>query len=473
MSKKNPYSVHEQEINNLARKYELSLLNGEDLYFDADELADLADWYFTNHQPDEAWEVLDHGLLMHPDNTVLLVEKANLLLETNEIEEASRISDSILETDDMEAIILRAKLLVMKGQKEEARELLQLNEREIDIVGVAYMYLETNLPEEAMVWLRKGKMEKETKDESYLAALGDCLQALKRYDEAIVIVNKLIDLDPYSAHYWYGLAMCYYQQEHFDKAMDAVDYAIVSDDEFGNAYALRGDLFQHLGNRDKARENYQKALQLKALSEDFMKVFNLEDLMNESRWEEAAFILSSEVNDFSKADAYRAEAMIQYALCLTYMGENDEAMDWLEKSIELDEKNASAYVLQGRLFFEKGDEMTAVDKWKKALRLEPFDTTWEHIANQCLALQRFDYMELCFEKVKMIRPEDKQVDLILALLNLVLGNDEKFHQYNRVCNHPLSEQQAREYKKILSRVSDEQLTEAFTNILKENVDKDE
>ena len=381
--------------------------------------------------------------------------------------------DNILETDDSEAIILRAKLLVMKGKKEEAGELLQLNEQEIDIVGVAYMYLETNLPEEAMIWLRKGKMEKETKDESYLAALGDCLQALKKYDEAIVIVNKLIDLDPYSAHYWYGLAMCYYQQEHFERAMDAVDYAIVSDEEFGNAYALRGDLFQHLGNRDKARENYQKALQLKALNPDFMKFFSLEDLMNESRWEEAALILAVEVNDTSKPNAFRAEAMIQYAFCLTYLERSKEAMEWLEKAIELDEKNASAYVLLGRLYFEKGDELTAVNKWKKALRLEPFDTTWEHIANQCLALQRFDYMELCFEKVKMIRPEDKQVDLILALLNLVLGNDEKFQQYNRVCSHPLSEQQAREYKKLLSRVSEEQLSETFTNILKENVDKEE
>jgi hypothetical protein len=82
-------------------------------------------------------------------------------------------------------------------------------------------------------------------------------------------------------------------------------------------------------------------------------------------------------------------------------------------------------------------------------------------------------MELCFEKVKMIRPEDKNVDLILALLNLVLGNDEKFQQYNRGCSHPLSEQQASEYKRLLSRVSDEQLTETFTNILKENVDKEE
>ena len=471
MSKKNPYSKNEQEINNLARQFEQAMQSGEGIFFDADDLADLADWYFTNHQPNEAWEVLEQGLQMHPYNTVLLVEKANLLLEEDKVEEAMEISDEILEDNDDEVIVLRAKLLIINGKKEEAKVLLKESESEVDIVGVAYMYLETNLPLEALNWLKKGKMEQEDKDESYLAALGDCLQALQRYDEAIAIVNKLIDLDPYSAHYWYGLALCYYQKELFEKAMEAVDYAIVSDEEFGNAYSLRGDLFQHLGNRELARENYVKAVKLNALSKDFLNVFDLEDLMNEGRWDEAVVILAKEVADEHKTPAYRAEAMIQYAFCFSCMGENNQAADWLEKAMNLDEQNVGSYILMGRIYFEQGDEISAVDMWKKALHYEPYDVTWERIANHCLALQRFDYMEICYEKIKIIRPEDKQVDLVLAILNLLLGNEEKFHKYNRLCVHPLSEQKAKAYKAILTSASDEQLSLAFANILKDNTDR--
>lgn len=471
MSKKNPYSKHEQEINNLARQFEQALQSGEGLYFDADDLADLADWYFTNHQPDEAWEVLEQGLLMHPDDTVLLVEKANLLVEDGRVEEAMEISDDILDDSDEEVIGLRAKLLIINDKQEEAKALLKEHEGDIDIVGVAYMYLETNLPLDALNWLKKGKMEQEDKDESYLAALGDCLQALDRYDEAIAIVNKLIDLDPYSAHYWYGLALCYYKKELIDKAMEAVDYAIVSDEDFGNAYALKGDLFQHLGNRKLARENYVKALELNAINQEFLDVFDIEDLMKDSQWEKAIKILAKEVTDTQKTPAYRAEAMIQYAFCLAALGEIKKATEWLELAMSLDEQNVGAYLLMGRIYFEKGDELSAVDMWKKALHYEPYDVTWERIANHCLSLQRFDYMEICYEKIKLIRPEDKQVDLVLAILNLLLGDEEKFRKYNRMCVHPLSEQKAKEYKAILSKASSDQLSEAFANILEDNSDR--
>ena len=39
----------------------------------------------------------------------------------------------------------------------------------------------------------------------------------------------------YSAPYWFGLARCYFEQQLFDKAIEACDYAIVSDEEFADA----------------------------------------------------------------------------------------------------------------------------------------------------------------------------------------------------------------------------------------------
>ena len=468
MSKKNPYSKREREINNIAKSYERSREQGKDIYMDADDLADLADWYFSNHEEEAAWDVIEAGLAMHPDNTTLWVEKANLLIEVDRIEEAEQIAESLDDDSDGEAIILRAKLLMLHGKEQEAQELLNLHDFDVDAIGVAYMYLETNRPQEALEWLERIQPEEgedAEEEEMYLSCKGDCLQALKRYDEAVEVINQLIDRDPYAAQYWYGLAMCYYQQGLYEKAMNAADFAVVSDEEFGNAYALRGDIFQCLGNREKAREDYVKAIELKALSPDFLQVFDIEDLLNEGKWQEAIAILYKETKDKTKLPSYRAEAMSQLAYCLINLGQSAEAEEWLQRSLRLDDLNATTYLLLGRIKMEINEESEAVFYWKKALQLEPFDYTWERIANQCLVLQRFDYMEACYEEIKKIRPNDRSIDMMLAIISLIQGNEEKFLSYNRTSEHPFSEQQVREYKRLISHTRKEELSEALLAIV--------
>ena len=75
--------------------------------------------------------------------------------------------------------------------------------------------------------------------------------------------NKLIDKNPYSAPYWFGLARCYFEQQLFDKAIEACDYAIVSDEEFADAYMMKGHAFYQLGNEESALENYTLAENIK------------------------------------------------------------------------------------------------------------------------------------------------------------------------------------------------------------------
>jgi len=471
MSKKNPYSNHEKEINNLALQYEQSLETNEALYMDAEDMADLADWYFTNHQDAMAWGVLELGLRIHGDNTALLVEKANLLIEENKLDEAIDIADLITDVDDDEAIVLQAKIMMLQGADEDAKILLEEKKSIVDIIGVAFMYMEVNQPEEAMKWLKMGNME-EDDDESYLAALGDCYQALGEHQKAIPVIEKLLDIDPYSASYWHGLSICYYHLDQLQKALEAADYAIVSDEEYGGAYAQRGDIYQMLGNRDRAIADYRKAVELRALKKEFLDIYALEDLIGKGKWEEAIEILQREANDKSRSDEYRSESAVQTAYCLIKQNKNDEAAKWVKKSLKLDKNNVTAYIIQGRLYLQQADEKKAVDTWKKALKIEPFDTTWERIASHCLSLQRFDYVEVCYECVKQIRPDDKYVDLVLAIVNLVMGNEKKFEHYNNICEHPLSDQKVNEYKRMLKTDNKEMFVEALYQILRDNFNND-
>ena len=87
MSKKNLLSGRDKELQEMAEQYEAAKAENRTIYLDADDLADLADWYAVHHKYAMATEVVEYGLGIHPDNTALLVEQAYLFLDTQHKEQ--------------------------------------------------------------------------------------------------------------------------------------------------------------------------------------------------------------------------------------------------------------------------------------------------------------------------------------------------------------------------------------------------
>ncbi len=73
---------NEPDITSLVERYEQMRALGKKVYFDADEFAQLADYYTAEGDIDEADFLIDEGLSMHPGSQelmVLKVKKACLL----------------------------------------------------------------------------------------------------------------------------------------------------------------------------------------------------------------------------------------------------------------------------------------------------------------------------------------------------------------------------------------------------------
>ena len=73
---------------------------------------------------------------------------------------------------------------------------------------------------------------------------------------------------------------------HFGKAIDACDYALVGDDEFADAYVMKGHCFYQLGNEDAALECYQKAEQMHGLAPEFVYTYIGLCKVSKGEWEE-------------------------------------------------------------------------------------------------------------------------------------------------------------------------------------------
>ena len=244
MGRKNSPSA-KKELVTLITNYEEAKAENRQLYLDADQLADIADWYASERKFEEAQEVITYGLKIHPGNTDLLIEQAYLYLDTQKLQKAKKVADSITEEFDSEVKLLKAELLLNGGKLEEAQWLLSTiaDADELEtIIDVVFLYLDMGYPDAAKEWLDRGK-SRYAEDEEYMALTADYLASTHQVESAITYYNKLIDKSPFNPSYWMGLVKCYFVQEQIDKAIEACDFALAADDQYGEAYAYKAHCF--------------------------------------------------------------------------------------------------------------------------------------------------------------------------------------------------------------------------------------
>lgn len=466
MSKKSYLSGRDKELHELAEQYEADRAENKPIYLDADDLADLADWYAIRHKDEMASEVVEYGLSLHPNNTTLLVEQAYLYLDDQDKTRAKEIIEKISE-DTSEVKVLKANILVGEGKYDDAEQLLDsIDDKEdlANIIDVAYLYIDTGSPERALPWLAGG-LERNGEEEAFLAVTGDCYYSQGKYDEAATFYNKLIDKNPYSASYWFGLARCYFDQQMYDKSIEACDYAIIADDEFADAYIMRGHSFFQLGNEDSAMENYRHAEKLDALSPSFMHTFIGLNKVSKGEWEGALIHLEQAIADKDVDDSLTLPSLYaNAALCLHKIGKKRKAHQYCKKARDLDPEEVDIYLIEGRIYMEEGDYEKGVKKWAKALEYAPEADTWHEIGMSSMEMGQLSYAKLAFEHVKEMEPDFGGINEKLTSLYMLLRDKENFLKYNQLCEHPFKLEELEKIQQMLKEEKQEDLAKVMKDI---------
>ncbi|MBQ8485422.1 MAG: tetratricopeptide repeat protein [Bacteroidaceae bacterium] len=415
MVKRNPLSDNEKRLNELAREYEAQRSEGKYVYMEPDDLADLCLWYDNNHDPDKADEVMDYALRTYPDVTMLQIEQAYRYLDKGDLDAAIILANQIENDKTGDLQLLKIRLLIESEEYEKAEELLNsYPPDDFDPIMVANMFMEAHFSEKAIDWLKKHGQGFEG-EEDYMSILMNAYFYSGRYQEAIEMCEKLIDKDPFSAHYWISLARCQLALGEYDKALDACDFSITNDEDMGEAYLTRCNLFALLSNDRKAKENLKHAIELHAVVPGDMNEMDLALLLDQDRVEDAIKLMNFYLKYLDLTEEQIVNTYFRLGVCYAHMRWDKQAFEYFDKVLEHRPNDAEVLTQKSMLYVNQENFDAALNQLKAAIENEP---------------------------------ERKYLYRTMGIISLIMKNYDDFRRYSSISDEPLTEDELNEAIKM-------------------------
>jgi tetratricopeptide (TPR) repeat protein len=261
-------SSHHEDFDFPIEKFEMMLKTNEVLFFDASEFENIIGHYIDSGRLALAKKALKLALDQHPKSVNLLLMKAELYTFEDKFDKAMDLLEDLksLEPNNEEIYILIANIFSKQDLHLEAIEVLMeaLNFSDDlieihSIMGMEYLFLEDfeNAKQSYIQCL-----ENDENDYTALYNIIYCFDFLNQNEEAVQFLKSFLDRQPYCEVAWHQLGKLYFETKHYEKALEAFDYAIISDDYFIGAYLEKGKVLERLKKYKEAIECYSLTLQI-------------------------------------------------------------------------------------------------------------------------------------------------------------------------------------------------------------------
>ena len=366
------YFKHPEFRKALAR-YEDAQRQGTPVYMEADELTDIAEYYMTRDRERDADRVIALAQALHPGSVDPQVFLARRQLFVGNTREARRISRAIVDQGDREVKFLNAEILIREGRCREAVVYLLHEWRALEddldhfIYDSAGIFMDYNQWEYALMWVHRLErlFPKYPKTRRMKAELLVCLG---RYDEAIPLLNSLLDEDPYRKELWNLLAESQGATEQFAEAIESAEYALAIDKDDSRATATKASCLYHLDQPREAHLLYQKYLKG---DPDDSNVLYLDAvcLAALEQYEESARMVDRALDACPDDSPQYVHILLEKAYVESKLHHADEALQAIlcAENLRTHGLEAEYSLVKGQVLLENGLEDEAVKCFGKAL----------------------------------------------------------------------------------------------------------
>jgi tetratricopeptide (TPR) repeat protein len=401
----------------LVARYERSQSEGRPCYFDVDELEEISDFYLKKGRNKDSSEVVELGLKLHPNSSILLLKKAVLYLEIGEAKRALRILDRLPEKDDTEAGLVRSEVLLQLDRREEAilllhqimdEESFERSELALDISGIL---IQAGEHEEASLFVQDA-LKADPNNLDLLFEMAYNYEQLNQTEESIRIYNQILSIDPYSSETWFNLGQASFNEKNYDAAIDAYDYALVINPADSLALLQKAHALFQGEHYPEAVAAYTEYGSMTEFSPTIL-VYIGESLEKNSQFDNA-------IEYYHKAfekDPQNLDALTGIGICLMEKELFRESLLWFERALRVDRQVSETWVYVAEVFVNLDMPEEAMMSYLRALEIDPLQADIQAaIGNLHFDAGAFDKALKFYREAEILEPDLPGLDLFFALV---------------------------------------------------------
>jgi superkiller protein 3 len=229
------------------------------------------------------------------------------------------------------------------------------------------------------------------------------VKSLHKFDKTIKRVAFLLVVLVFAFVGYYSLSQYTLSKQSFEsKAVAAAKEAIRKQPRSADARVALGVVYANEENFKDAIEQYKLALKLVRDHQEAIVYAGLAYLKME-QYENAMYYFDKEIKYYKNTRYAKSNSMLEQAyyygaIALWEKKKNDQALDYVNKAIEIKSTNSDTYLLKGRILLDKKENDKAIVVFAKALEFDPkyvdalygVALAYENKGNRVEAIKRYE-----------------------------------------------------------------------------------
>ena len=394
---------NDEEFKEILDEYEQTVQAEQIVFMDADDLADIADYYLLNDRPEDADKAIERAVELDPESPIVLSFLIHMALGRKDYEAAEEYLSQITDQKNPEYVYNRAEIWIAQGMVDDAdkhlRECMKgVSDEEYPdyVYDVVKLYADYNYNEKAREWIMRFPMQD---SDEFRVIIGRTNIGLGQYDEAERIFNELIDKNPFQKEYWKGLTETQYARENYTAALTSCEYAIALDPEDRETLLYKAHIYHQMGEYGDAAEYYIRCGEKK---EDESILLNIGScLVNMGHYSGAERQLLKAEKIATADSLYLPEIYQELAYVYGEQGELDKALNYIEKALPLSKDSdhkAEMLTVRGHIFLVNGEMEAAMEAYQEAIVESGYST---HIQLRAIvSIYDSHYLDVAYKMFK-------------------------------------------------------------------------
>jgi predicted O-linked N-acetylglucosamine transferase (SPINDLY family) len=261
------------------------------------------------------------------------------------------------------------------------------------------------------------------------ALLGLISGQTNQFTQAVDFLSKALQIKPYHAETCFNLGLALKQLKRFDESLASYEQAIKIKPDYAEAYSTRGNVLQEIKRFDEAIASYDHAISIKPEYPEAL--YNRGIVLKElRRFDEA--LLSYKQAIYIRPNF--AEALNNQGLVLHELRRFDEALSSYKRAIDISPYYPEAYLNFGNALLELKRYEDAIVSYKKAILIKPdYVEAFSNCGIALIELKRYDEAIVSYNIAICIKPDfiDAHFNLGNALIKFK-RYDEALKSYRKV-----------------------------------------